>query len=82
VAVLAALDGDASSAADVLAEMDFRPLEAYARLIAGERLREAGDDVAGEAQLERALRFYESVDAGAFASRARAALSPPQSESA
>jgi class 3 adenylate cyclase/tetratricopeptide (TPR) repeat protein len=82
IAVLAALDGDASAAADVLADMDFRPLEAYARLIAGEHLREAGDDVAGEAQLERALRFYESVDAGAFASRARAALSAPQSESA
>jgi class 3 adenylate cyclase/predicted ATPase len=79
---LEVLDGNYSLAGDLLAEMDFRAMEAYTRLLGGERLIAADRPTEGIPELESALRFYETVDAPAFAGRARTALRAPQSESA
>jgi class 3 adenylate cyclase/tetratricopeptide (TPR) repeat protein len=77
-----ALVGNQSGAADVLAEMDARSLEAYARLKTGERLLGAGLTVEAERELTRALDFYRPRDATAFAARAESLLAQPRSESA
>jgi predicted ATPase len=73
-ALLAVLDDQPERAADVLAEMDFRSTEAYVRLRAGERRLAQGRQDEAISQLEAALRFYESVDADAFARRAASQL--------
>jgi hypothetical protein len=73
-ALLAALDDQPESAADVLAEMDFRSMEAYMRLRAGERRLAQGREDEAIPQLEAALRFYESVDAEAYERRAASQL--------
>jgi class 3 adenylate cyclase/predicted ATPase len=77
-----AVAGNESGAADVLAEMDCRSLEAYARLKAGERLHEAGLTPAAERELTRALDFYRPRGATVFAARAESLLAQPRSESA
>jgi hypothetical protein len=61
----AILDGDAATAADLLAEIGERSAEAYARLRAG------------GVHLERALEFYRSVGATLYIAEAEALLSRP-----
>jgi hypothetical protein len=72
-----ALAGDLSAAADVIAEAGSPTLEANLRRHAG--LRGGAD---GQAQLERALAFYRSVDASHYVAEIEAALAGAQSESA
>ncbi|MBA3333592.1 MAG: hypothetical protein H0U30_06335, partial [Actinobacteria bacterium] len=79
---LEALDGRITSAADVFGEMGFLASEAYARLLAGERLVEEGVVGDGENQLVRARAFYRPLDATAYVRRAEARLAGAQSESA
>ena len=81
-AALDVLDGNISSAADILSEMDFRTLEAYARLHAGERLIAQRRPAEAEIELEKALAFYRPVEAVAYVRRAETLLAGPQSESA
>jgi class 3 adenylate cyclase/tetratricopeptide (TPR) repeat protein len=50
-------------AADLCASIGSRPDEAFARLLAADRLERLGEHEAGEAQRRKALRFYESVGA-------------------
>jgi hypothetical protein len=50
--------------------------EAYARLRAGERLREAGDAVEAGEQLARAIAVYDDVGAVAYVARAQRYLTP------
>ena len=81
-AAIHAAAGEHASAADVLAEMDFVSLEAYARLRGGEQLAASRQYADAARELEKALAFYRGVDASRFADRAAAALSSAQSESA
>ena len=78
---LAVLDDDHRLAAEILASMDFRTLEAYTCLRAGQRRLAQGREAEAVPELEAALRFYASVGAEAFARRAQAQLAA-QSESA
>ena len=77
-----AVAGNPSGAADLLAEMDVRALEAYARLKAGERLHEAGNTADAERELTWALDFYRPRGATAFARLTESLLAQPRSESA
>ena len=56
-------DGRHVDAADALAAIGARPEEALARLLAARGLIGGGDRPGGEAQLRRALAFWESVGA-------------------
>ena len=76
------LAGNSSGAADVLAEMDFRSLEAYTRLKAGEHLHEAGLTAEAERELTWALDFFRRRAASAFTRRAESLLAHARSESA
>jgi tetratricopeptide (TPR) repeat protein len=66
------LQGETVAAADVYAEMEAVTFEAETRFIAAEKLIAAGRRAEGEAQLERALAFYRSVDATFFIERGEA----------
>lgn len=50
--------------------------EAYARLRAGERLREAGDALEAGEQLARAISVNDDVGAVAYVARAQRCLTP------
>jgi tetratricopeptide (TPR) repeat protein len=56
-------DGRHAEAADELGAIGARPEEALARLLAARELIGGGDRASGEAQLRRALGFWESVRA-------------------
>ena len=73
-AVQAAAAGDYSRAADVFDQIGVPTLEAMHRLTAAETLIAGGRREEGEAQLARALDFYESVGATAYIERGRALL--------
>jgi hypothetical protein len=66
--------GDHAAAAEVLASMGSKAEEAFARLVAGERLWAASRRHEAEAQLGRALAFHRSVGATAYVARAEALL--------
>jgi class 3 adenylate cyclase/tetratricopeptide (TPR) repeat protein len=70
----AVLRGDLVSAADILASIDARAEEAFARLRAGQRLVAEGRANEAEAQLTRALEFYRGVEGTAFAREAESLL--------
>jgi hypothetical protein len=76
------LAGNEVGAADVLAGMDFRSLEAYTRLKAGERLHEARSTSEAERELTWALDFFRPRGALAYMRRAESLLAQPRSESA
>jgi tetratricopeptide (TPR) repeat protein len=71
---LAGADGDFSRAADLLAAYGSPTHEAEARLCAAEELIEAGQRVAGEAELQKALAFYRKVGATRYIQQGEALL--------
>jgi hypothetical protein len=58
----------------LLGELGHLSGEAYARLRAGELLRENGRAAEAEAQLSRAIAFYGKVGAEGYAARGRRIL--------
>jgi tetratricopeptide (TPR) repeat protein len=66
--------GRHAEAADQLAVIGARPEEALARLLAGRSLIGVGDRAGGEADLRRALAFWESVGAVTYAALAEALM--------
>ena len=58
------------------------PSEAYARLLAGERLLAAGRPEAAELQLNSALTFFRTVGANAYIRRIDALLHSSESNAA
>jgi tetratricopeptide (TPR) repeat protein len=66
LAARAVASHDFEAAGTVLADIDFRPGEAYAWLGAAEKLAGAGRTADAEAHLERALDFYREVGAMRF----------------
>ena len=76
------LDGELDAAADQLGGAGNPTIEANLRKHAGVRLLAAGRTSEGAEQLERALAFYRSVDASAYAAEIESALAEAQSESA
>jgi len=79
---LLALDGNLRGAADLYADSGNPTLEAEARLHAGERLLEQGLHGEGEAELEKALAFYRSVEATYYVEKAETLLAQAQRDSA
>jgi tetratricopeptide (TPR) repeat protein len=72
IAARAGAAGDWEAAATVLAKIECRPAEAYARLNAAEELVGAGRADEAEPHLEAALAFYRSVGAAHFIRKAEA----------
>jgi hypothetical protein len=66
--------GDFRRAADVLAEIGYRPGEAYARLQAAKELVEEGKRAEADAQLNPALAFWHEVGATAYVREGEALL--------
>ncbi len=66
--------GDLVRAAELLGQIGHLSGEAYARLRAGELLREAGSSAEADGQLARAVAFYRDVGAEAYEARARLSL--------
>jgi class 3 adenylate cyclase len=73
-AATAFVSGDFLRAAAIYAETGSLPDEAYARLRAAEALIAAGRRREGDAELQRALAFYRSVDAKAYLREGEALL--------
>jgi predicted ATPase/class 3 adenylate cyclase len=73
-AALAIVEGKFERAAEIYAETGSLPDEAYARLKAAEALVAAGDRARGDAELQRAIAFYRSVDAKAYLREGEALL--------
>jgi class 3 adenylate cyclase len=65
-AATAFVSGDFLRAAAIYEETGSLPDEAYARLRAADSLIQTGSHAEGEAELQRALAFYRSVDAKAY----------------
>ena len=83
LAAQAIVTGDFGRAAAVLAEIAFRPGEAYTRLRAAEELAGAGRTAEAEAHLEPALDFYREVGATRFIGEGEALRGrPPERDSA
>ena len=83
VAARAVASGDFERAAAVLADIKFRPGEAYTRLRAAEELAAAGRTAQAEAYLDAALDFYREVGATHFVREGetlRTTLTGPQSD--
>jgi hypothetical protein len=74
-AARAALEGDLLAAADVLSRTGNVAWEAIMRFHAGEQLVALGRRAEGEAELRRAVDFYQSVGGSYFMHRAEALLS-------
>jgi predicted ATPase/class 3 adenylate cyclase len=68
--VLLALEDDFRGAADMFEAMGGLAIEAELRLHAGARLIELGKRAEGEAELQKAIEFYDSVGAKHYAHRA------------
>jgi hypothetical protein len=66
--------GDFRRAADVLAEIGYRPGEAYARLRAARELVEQGKRAEADAELNRALAFWREVGATRYVREGEALL--------
>jgi len=66
--------GDFRRAADVLAEIGYRPGEAYARLRAAKELVEEGKRAEADAELTPALAFWREVGATAYVREGEALL--------
>jgi tetratricopeptide (TPR) repeat protein len=81
-AALAGTAGDQIRAAEILTVIGSPAAAAEARLTAAEELIEAGRRGDGEAEVERALEFYCSVDATFFIQRGEALLASAQRDSA
>jgi class 3 adenylate cyclase/tetratricopeptide (TPR) repeat protein len=73
-AVRAALRGDLVAAAEIASKTGSVTWEAVMRFHAGEELVALGRRAEGEAQLRKALEFYESVDASFYLQRGEALL--------
>jgi tetratricopeptide (TPR) repeat protein len=71
---LAFARGRVEEAAEICARMGVVPCEAYARLLAGERLLADGKPEAAALQLHQALAFHRTVGASAYIRRAEALL--------
>jgi tetratricopeptide (TPR) repeat protein len=72
--VLANLQGDFETAADLYGALTFRPHEADARLRAGRKLLQHGRAEEAAAQLRAAIAFYRSVHATRYLAQAEAVL--------
>jgi tetratricopeptide (TPR) repeat protein len=70
--------GEVERSADVCTRIGVQPCEAYARLLAGEKLLAEGRPEAAGAQLDRALVFYRSVGATGYIRRAETLVAAPQ----
>src|SRR6266545_1270881 len=70
------VSGNLLGAADLCAEIGSLPDEAYARLRSAEIFAHEGRRADADAQLKRALAFYGSVGAAAYARRAEVLLAP------
>ena len=66
--------GDLRLSANLCAQMDARPEEAYARLRAAESLAAQGRRVEADEQLHAALAFYRSVSAKRYIREGEALL--------
>jgi hypothetical protein len=67
--------GDFQAAAEIYAQAGALPDEAFARLRAAGSLIEVRRRAAGDAELQRALAFFRSVDATAYVREGEALLS-------
>jgi len=76
------LDDDFVGAAELFVAMGTPTLEARQRLFAGEFLVDGGAIAEGEAELQKALVFYRSVDATYYVEQAETALARAQRASA
>jgi class 3 adenylate cyclase/tetratricopeptide (TPR) repeat protein len=65
-AAVAFARGEVEQASDICAEMGILPNEAYMRLRAAEKLLGDGRPDAAQAQVEKAIAFYDSVGATAY----------------
>jgi tetratricopeptide (TPR) repeat protein len=81
-AVVRTLDGELSAVSDQMAGAGNPTIEASLRMHAGLRLLSAGRTGEAQAELERALAFYRSVDASAYVAEIEAALAGDQRDSA
>jgi hypothetical protein len=79
---LAGVHGDLKRVGDLYAEYGCATFEAYSRLLGGEQIIESGRRVEGEAEIERALAFYRSVEAEFLVRRGEALLARAYSDSA
>jgi class 3 adenylate cyclase/tetratricopeptide (TPR) repeat protein len=79
---IAFAQGEVERSADVCARIGVQPCEAYARLLAGEKLLTDGRPDAAAAQLDKALSFYRSVGATAYIRRAEASVAARQMKEA
>src|SRR6266545_332186 len=70
------VSGNLLGAADLCAEIGSLPDDAYARLRSAEIFAHEGRRADADAQLKRALAFYGSVGAAAYARRAEVLLAP------
>jgi DNA-binding SARP family transcriptional activator/class 3 adenylate cyclase/tetratricopeptide (TPR) repeat protein len=73
-AATAAVKGEFVQAADLYAEIGSRPHEAYTRLWAAQQLVAGEQETEASKQLERALAFYQKVQASAYLRKAEALL--------
>jgi class 3 adenylate cyclase len=73
-AALAILGGDYLRAAEVLAEIGYRPGEAYARLRGAKALVEEGRRAEADAELQRSLAFWREVGAKCYVREGEALL--------
>jgi predicted ATPase len=74
--------GEVERSADVCARTGVQPCEAYARLLAGEKLLAEGRLEAASAQLNKALVFYRSVGATGYIRRAETMVAVPHIQEA
>ena len=81
-AIYQALAGDASAAADRVAETDHLTMEAQIRLLAADRLLVDGRRAEAEDELRKALALYRSVDAHHAVAQIEEALAEAQRDSA
>jgi class 3 adenylate cyclase len=79
---LAGVHGDLKRVGDLYAEYGCATFEAYSRLLGGEQMIESGPRAEGEAEIERALAFYRSVEAEFLVRRGEALLARAYSDSA
>ena len=79
--MLAGAEDDVARVAELYDSYGGLTFGAHAHLVAGERLLAIGRQEEGEAEVQRALDFFRSVDATPFVRKAETLLAKPQSES-